>query len=353
MKKLLVSIILILSIFALVSCDGGADIPDGMQLVAGGEGEGYYFFAPEEWIISNVGNIKAAYISRVNLTSVSFAEVKLQDEKNNAEYFFGEYFNATLPELQSKEGFTLLKNGENASFGIGEYAADSAKRYVFSYKHGDFDFTFMQIIMQEGDRFFIFTYSAQSSGEEGVTPNYEKYLEKAQAVIENFRFTTKTGVSEAPEYTVDEDGYKLISDKRLSGFDLFVPRDFECDFSSAIVSATHPDGSSVNLTEATATGISATKYWETRKAELEKVFSEVTEIKRDEKTKLGNNSSSLYGDWAYAYEYTFLHEGEYYHVYQILAINGSNGYVFTYTAKEASYLAHFDEVLKIIEKVKF
>ena len=79
MKKSITLISLITILFALVfslaGCSG-SDTRDGMQLVAGGESLGYYFYAPEEWTPSSVGEIKAAYISRVDPTSVSFAEVK-------------------------------------------------------------------------------------------------------------------------------------------------------------------------------------------------------------------------------------------------------------------------------------
>ncbi len=90
-----------------------------------------------------------------------------------------------------------------------------------------------------------------------------------------------------------------------------------------------------------------------RKAELENFFGEVTEIQKHADTELGNSDSLIYGNWDWAYEYTYVHEGEKYHVYQILAIDGTNGYVFTYTALEENYSLHFDEVLKVVEKVNF
>ena len=70
-------------------------------------------------------------------------------------------------------------------------------------------------------------------------------------------------------------------------------------------------------------------------------------------TELGNSDSLIFGNWDWAYEYTYVHEGRVHHVYQILALNGSKGFVFTYTALEENYAAHFPEILKVIEKVRF
>ena len=354
MKKLILLLICILSITALAACDGKDDTPEGMQLVYGGEDAGYYFYAPEEWLISNVGDIKAAYISRVNTTSVSFSEVEFETDGDRRDYFFNKYFDEHLPQLQKMPKFTLKENGKTTVFGTGEYGATNAKQYIYTYEHLDFEFSFMQILVEKDGRFFIFTYSALNTAENGAKSNYEKYLEMAQSVIENFRFVSGgTPSTDTATYERDADGYILISDKKLSGFDLYVPDTFVPSYSSAIVSASHSDGSSINLTKATSTGLSADKYWEVREAELSEFFSDVRVIQKEIDTELGNSDSVLFGNWDWAYEYTYVHEGNTYHVYQILAINGQDGYVFTYTALEENYTTHFDEILKVIEKVHF
>lgn len=355
MKKIFALIFLILSLSVFASCDGNdGDVPSGMQLVYGSNEDGYFFYSPEGWLISNVGDIKATYISRVNTTSVSFTEVKFDTEGDRSEYFFNQYFDKSLTELQKMKGFLLKERQKPISLGLNEYAAERAKQYIYSYEYDGFTFTFMQILAENNGHFYILTYSAQSSGEEGETSRYDKHLEELQTIIENFRFTDGGEKSDGTtQYERDSDGYILVSDKKISGFDLYVPDSFKPNYSSAIVSVTHSDGSSINLTEATPSGITADKYWELRKVELEKFFGEVTEIQKDVDTELGNSDSTLYGNWDWAYEYTFVHDGEKHHVYQILAIDGSDGYVFTYTALEDNYYLHFDEVLKVIEKVNF
>ncbi len=368
MKKLLVILFIFTCIFALASCGEGSDVPDGMQLVFGGNDVGYCFYAPEEWLTSNVGEIKSAYISRVNDTSVSFAEIKITDRDDPEVYFFGDYFEDSLAEFPTQP--TVLVNGEAATFGQGDFAADKAQKYIYNYTHREaiykdsetveykeIKFSFMQIFVSKGDRLFIFTYSARDNAEEnGGKSNYETYLEKAQSVIDNFRFVEISQEGEKPEDTEiekDEDGFILVSDKVLSGFDFYAPENFSSDLNSAIVSVVHEDGSSVSMSRATGTGVSAKLYWEKRKADLEAICESVTEIEIEKEATLGNASSPLYGSWCWSYEYEYVYHGTTYRVYQILALDGQNGYVFTYTAKSEFYEAHIDDVQKMISKVRF
>ena len=57
---------------------------------------------------------------------------------------------------------------------------------------------------------------------------------------------------------------------------------------------------------------------------------------------------------AKAYEYTYTYDGVDYHVYQVIIIeSGVNGYVFTYTADEASYEKHLDEAKSVLLKIGY
>lgn len=358
MKRIIALLISLLAIMGLVACDESSDgVPEGMQLVYGSDSDGYYFYAPEAWTLSNTGNIKAAYVSKINTTSVSFAEVKFECEGDKSDYFFNSYFNEHLPELQKMKNFSPVNIlGTPINFGMGEYAATKAVQYIYSYEYKNFPFGFMQILVEHDGRFYIFTYSAQNTAEEGTTPNYENHRDDLKSVIENFRFVTPTAPStDTTEYQRDADGYILISDKKLALFDLYVPEKFVPDYSSAIVSATHTDdGSNISITKASPTGKGAIDYWNERKTELASIFGNFTVIQENAETiKLGNSSSTLYGDWDWSYEYTYIHEGKQHHVFQIFAINGFDVYVFTYTAFEENYQTHMPEVLKVIEKVRF
>ena len=340
-----------ITLFTLASCKD-SDVPEGMQLVYGSKKDGYYFYAPEEWTISNVGGIKAAYASRVDATSVSFAEVTPtpRDGMDTETYFFTEYFNDSLSEFPVAP--TVTVNRESTVFGKEAGAADKAVRYAYNYKYSERSFGFMQILIKEGERYFVFTYTALLEDRTEGKTYYDYYSEKLTKVIENFRFITAEPDDGEVKYKEDKDGYILISDSELSGFDLYVPKEFLPDYSSAIVSATHADGSNLSLTEAVDTGVKIDDYWNNRKTDLKAIITgEVTEIEILKECDLGNAGS------AFSFEYTFTYNGESYHVYQILAIEGpllmQKGYVFTFTAKEENYAKHIEEINKVIEKVKF
>ena len=362
MKKIgnliLLILIMTLSLSCLASC-GGSDTPSGMQLVYGGEKAGYYFYAPEEWTISNAGEIKSAYVSRVDTTSVSFAEVLPEKflpiaEVNAEDYFFNSYFNESLSEFPITAKVSVTLNGENAVFGKAGEEADKAVKYTYNYEYAEHKFGFMQILMKEGDRYFIFTYCALLEEKKDGKTYYDYYLEdKILPIIENFRFTAKTENEPEKVYKKDKDGFILISQSKLAGFDLYVPQTFVPDYSSAIVSATHKDGSNINIAEATMTGnnVTVADYWNFRKTELSAIVTDIKEIKINEPVKLGNS------DAAFSYEYTFVYNGQTYRVYQIYAIEGplllQEGYVFTYTAKNENFDLHFEEIKSVVEKVDF
>ena len=353
---ILLAAVAIASIFAFSSCSNKSEIPSGMQLVAGGKADGYYFYAPEEWTVSNIGEIKSAYASRVDTTSVSFCEIDVKSmipsEINASEYFFTSYFNDGLSEYPESAKMEVTLDAETAVFGKKGEDADKAIKYTYNYEYSEHKFGFMQILMQENDRFFVFTYCALLEERSDDKTFYEYYLEKIQTVIDEFRFIEVTEEKEEIEYKKDKDGYILVTNKDLAGFDLYVPDAFRPEYSSAIVSTTHSDGSNINMTEAMMTGnLTVEGYFKYRKEELSAFVTDFTEIETFKTISFGN------ADSAYSYEYTFVYNGEKYHIYQVFVIEGpillQDGYVFTYTAKEANYSLHYDEIQTVIEKVNF
>ena len=345
-------------IATLVSCSDNSDVPSGMKLVYGGDSAGYYFYAPEEWTVSNIGDIKSAYVSTLYKTSVSLAKVDPArmntTEKTTEAYFFENYFNDCLSEYPVAP--TVTSSAKTFVFGKEGERADRAESYTYSYEYANQTFGFLQVLIREGENYYIFTYSALLSQKiEGKTYFDYYYSEKVAGVIENFRFVSKSGNDEVknPEYTTDKDGFVLVSDKDIAGFELWVPESFKPDFSSGIVSATHTDGSNITMAQATATGVDIEAYWKNRMTELGKIVSDIvviSPIERDKGADFGN------AKYAFACEYTYVYNGESYHVYQIYCIDNllfGYGYVFTYTAKEANYATHLNDVLKTAGKVKF
>lgn len=360
MKKicaLVLSVATILtSLLSLTACGKKSDTPDGMQLVHGGKSVGYYFYAPEEWSISrNIASIKSAYVSRLDTTSVSFCEVT-DSIKNNGgdEYFFGEYFNGSMKEAPESITVNITLNGESTVFGKTDFEADKAVKYTYNYEYSENTFGFMQILIKNDGRYFIFTYRALLEIKEDDKTYYDYYLDKLDKVITEFKFTEKESEdSTEVKYKEDKDGYILISNSKLCGFDMYVPKSFIPDQSNGFVSATHEDGSNVSITEAFMTGnnVTVSDYFEIRKKELSAFVDDLKETATFVKTEVGNSN------YAYSYEYTYVYNGEKYHVYQVYIVAGpalmQTGYVLTYTAKDVNYNSHIEEIKTITQKVNF
>lgn len=370
MKKLLIFVISLLSLLTLFGCSDDDGIPEGMQLVRGGDDIGYYFYGPEGWEISNLGEIDATYASSVDNSSASFARVDsssfpLSENESAEDYFFNEYFNDSLQEFPENVRPTGVK-GKTHVFGAEDAKADRAAQYIYEYKYSTTSSNgteasgvtvgFMQFLIMNDGEFYIFTYSAPKAKLRPTDEQtrYDFHLERAYQMVDNFRFVQKTesAPSDEPNYEKDADGYYLASDKDLSGFELYLPEEFKLDYASAVVSATHSDGSNINISITSSTGVQRDVYWENRQKELKEIVSDFEVLNIDNNASLGNNSQ-----WAASYEYTYEYNGTKFHVYQIVAVDGffnfADGYVFTYTASEENYQKHFSAVEKIIRKVTF
>ena len=350
MKKIL-SILLLLSLtIGLVSCGNkNSDVPEGMQLVRGGNDVGYYMYAPEEWTVSNQGNISAVYASGVDNSSVTYTEV--EPPKMSVAEYFAESSKSYTADMK----FRLLCGAEGNDIKFGN--AEKATKFEFDFEYSGRKFRSMQVLTEYKDRFGIFTFTALR---ENVSSNdeiqYDYYKDKVDSIILNFKYVDKsTSVSE-PEYET-KDGYKLISDKTVAKFKLYVPEDFKVEYASGIVSAIMPDGSSVNMAKATETNVRVDEYLSRRIEELGAIVSDVTVIQHENSdgTKTNFNTNVSFGNAksAASQEYTFVYNGVTYHVYQICAITTLNGFVFTYTATEENYSNNLETIKKIIEKVEF
>ena len=293
MKKLFAFIMIIAAMLTLASCtDDG--IPDNMQLVDGADEKGYYFYSPDGWALSNTNGIATAYVSRVNMTSVSFTEKDAEsfgtiadDGCGNesckgtsldakAHYFLYHYFSDSFAPIKenAEKSFTLHSSGD-VIFGAENYRADRAVKYDFSYLYTDIGYSentvatcgFIQFYIVHDGYFYIMTYSATKDVPEGLeNSNYSSYLDELDMITANFKFVEKAPATESDqttEATKDADGFTLVSDGALSGFMFYSSPDFVLDYSSAIVSVSHEDGSNVNLTKVPRTRHAALYRWRT------------------------------------------------------------------------------------------
>ena len=356
MKKiicLVLCLVTLISTLSLTSCKKKNDAPEGMKPLRCGSEYGYNIYVPEEWTVSSFGEIAAAYVSKLDSTSVTFAKAEAPDELEA-------YFDAEMAKLPFS--VTVEKRCESTAFGN----ATEAYKYTYSYEYNESKIGVMQIFVYNGADFYIFTYTSGLKDKgEGVT-YYESYLEKVNSIITSFAFIEKSGEVAKSEYETDERGYILASDKKIAGFTMYVPSEYRVDYSSGMVSVSRDDGSSINVSKATYTNVQKETYWEHRLGEIEKLADkttdsdgkEVTTVKEiatlvDVTGEVFGNEGGIAVKWAYSFEYTYTLGGVDYHVYQVLIRKGMNGYVYTYTATEANYATHIAEAKSILSEIEF
>ena len=352
MKKLILLILSLLTAMSfLVSCQDD-DIPEGLQIVEVSKEHGFTFYAPENWIIINAstGTDKAVWgakMSSANNISITLAKSAMPEGD------ITEYFRESTKEFPEAMKLYVVKEPTKANFGN----AKEAYQCIYTYEYEGYQFACMQYFVKNNGDFYIFTYTSYGDVNDEES-DFNVYLEDVQLSIDNFLFTEKSGApaeEESGEY--DENGYRLVSDEKIAGFSLYLPREAELISSGAYVTAKIGENSTLYLGKATSTGIQINEYWSNRKSELMRVATDVTEIEvnkinesgKEVTVKLGNLKESKVA----SYEYTYVMEGVKYHVYQVMGVDNFNGYVFTYTAPEAEYEQNLPVINAILEKVEF
>ena len=332
--------------FSLTGCKKDTGAPEGMQIVRAGSEYGYNFYAPEEWTVSNHGDVACAYVSKLDSTSVTFVKADGPEvgEEETVKDAVVKYFDADM----AKFPFAIEIKDENKGIKTAFGNSTEGYKFIYSYKYNDATIGVMQIFVYNGNDFYIFTYTSSHAEKVDGTSYYDFYLEKVSSIITNFQFIEKSGEPAKPEYTPDENGNILVSDKAICGFTMYVPAEYNVDYSSGIVSVTRDDGTNINMAETDYAASSTQEYWKHKKETLEVIVGTVTEIEMYTDVSANTNAG-----WGCAFEYSYTFGGEEYHVYQVLINKGLKLYVFTYTATEASYGAHIEEAKAVLADIEF
>lgn len=357
-KRILALLLCLLSLFSLASCGEdlpeGAELPEGMQY-AGGEPYGFYLYVPEEWTLSSMDSKVGAFVSNLDISSVSLTSVPLPIDMD-----VDSYFKSSIADVPFDD-FKLEKDGISRMLG-----KKSAKGYEFTYsylpyqaKEGETNrYRVMQLLCEHENRLYIFTYTALDEKKMigSDTTYFQTHIEDVGEIIDHVQFVKPQAIPEVQaSYEKDADGYLHVATKRSSGFHFYMDPDWKCTMNGGIVEVVSPDGNaSINITESRDNGVSPTDYFAKRKSDLERYTEgEIAVISKDQNCTFGD------ADTAWSYEYTYSYRGEDYHTYQVLVIDQIipafyyKGYVFTFTATEDSYATHLDAVKKMIAKVDF
>ncbi len=373
--KLFLAIITAAFAIGLSSC-GDPDAPEGMQLAGGGDGLGYKFFVPEEWVVSSYGEFDCAYVSAVNNTSVAFGEASIPDygkDGMDADEM-RKYFNERMDNLDYMKSRKLMVDAEKCAFGNEQNAYKFVYTYDYPQNGGAIHYQAMQILIERGGRLYIFQYNSQNSvpqySADGKTTHYEIYLEKVNEIITSFVFEKDPSVK-APDAVAGSTGeFVLVSDPKLCDFDFYAPKDSLPIASSSLVHRDLGGGATVSLSELmldsipTDTEFGINEYWEGLKANFEKSYGEIKVLSKyksegkDENGKeqfpnLLNNINGANGGRYYEYEYNYAEKTyrSYMVIIGIVDTFSLDYYIYTYQAPVEAY----DKALcdKILGKVEF
>ena len=395
MKRKVYKMKRILSIFALMltlitvlcSCGDDDGLPDGMVLGCDPDKTGYYFYIPEGWTSSNAGEISRAHVSSLDTSSVSIAKMNsetvaslsLTGEWDTDKVVLADYTVLDVSTLPCDEP-PVFVTVDGKSYEDCIFASKPAIKLTYTFSITDastekvVSFRTMQILVRHGADVYILTYQSTDAIMREDTSYYNYYYTFVEGVIKNFAFAENSPeLTSNPEDT-DGDGYYLASDRELAGFDLYLPNSFKLDYSSGLIGATVGEGAYLTVTKATSTNVSIINYMTDRKAQLSNIFDDFTDmaititqassrgmqqlkesfpdiaeggIKVDASIAFGSVESAL------CYEYTFSKGDAVYRVYQIYAIYGRSGYVFTYTAEASVYGEYIDAIEDVLERIVF
>lgn len=343
MKKLLILLLLLSMTLPLFSCGEDEELPEGMQLAADASALGFALYVPEEWTVSSYGNIAASYVSQLDTSSVSLVRVYPAAGES-----LDDYMHRSLS--MAKEPVAMVEDGKDITFGN----AKSARSYVYTTKIGEYIYRIWQVLASAEDgAVYLFTYTASDAEKSAGVTFYAENHERVKEIISNVKLGRATEYKfEEQVYATDADGYKLISDKSVAGFSLYVPASFSATMQSGLVMARSEDGASVTVSEATSTGVAVGKYYEDRKAVLSSLYSDFTELSPLTEKPFANAREACVAEYTYKDK-----AGTTYRVYQVIAVAGpllsQKGYVLTFTAPVDVYDTHENELTKMMEKFSF
>lgn len=346
--KRLAAVLAALLLFAalpLTACSGGTTdsgvvIPAGMRDATGEEG-GYCLFLPEDWSFDRSTGVMIATPSLYTSTTLSFTVFPTDRSVE-------EYWLESRDAIGAKfKNYVLTEEG-----GETLVAGQGARRYIFSgtYYTG-VPYTVRLHLVKKNGRMFVFNYTAKSA--EGAN-EYETYLTRADAVIDNFLFTDEPAGAPAGTWGEVTDGWRELADPAIHAYSFTVPESWVPDMRNGFVSAcvSDEDRTSVSLTcHYPGAGVTTLlEYFDALQPSYRAMLGNYTvthyATAEDEAPRVG-------GIDGVRFEFEGDLNGVPYRFLQIFAVRGSTVYTFTYAASTALFDTHRADADAILARITF
>ncbi len=148
------------------------DTPDGMQAVQDSN-VAFRFYVPDDWTVARSEGIFAAYdpTDRTSVSVVSYLP-------KGAGMSIREYFAETRKQLEKipNSAFTLVSEKEDATL-----AGQPAAIYEYTYRIGDAEYAYRQLVTGYAGMFYTVTYTA-------LPEHYDAHLSEWEAILAAFSF---------------------------------------------------------------------------------------------------------------------------------------------------------------------
>lgn len=319
-------------LFSLAACGAGAGGPDvtvtppeGMQIAE--IGDGYTFFAPEDWRVDRSTGIVTAYVSTVDPSNITL--VRLPDGDAVA------YFEEAEDKLsKALTDYTLHEAEDNALMG-----GKPAIVRVFGGTLLGVKYRYKQYLCRFGGYLYLLTYTAKEEIPSGEVTYYDRYAELADKVATAFLFEGSAAAEpeEPPREPVrNEKGNLLISDPAVSGYALYAPEDWTPYLQNGTTSAMRDGLATVSVVREIPNENTVDEYWDAKEAAMRLLYADFDLIESECSLPAESEEEvtvRLDGHQAARYVYTYSHDGITYKAIRLITLDGLYVLNLTYTAR--------------------
>ena len=330
MKKLIALLLTFIMLFTLSACgignggETGITPPDGMQLAE--VGDGYTFFAPEDWCVDLSTGIATAYVSTVDPSYITLVQL---DDRDPATYFAEA--EARLADMLTD--YTLHEAEDNALMG-----GKAAIVRVYSGKLMGIPYRYKQYLCSYGGYLYLMTYTAKEEIPSGDVSYFARYEETADAVAAAFLFSGTAADAEKPteEPITNENGLVLISDPAITGYSLYVPSTWTPDLQNGTTSAMRDGHAAITVIREIPNENTIEDYWAAKEEAYRSLYEDFILLESECSLPAATEEDVtvwLDGHQAARYVYTYTKNGITYKVNKLLTLDGLYVLSFTYTAR--------------------
>lgn len=349
MKRFAALLGVLLLLGALASCvKKENDAPNGM-MIASAAGADYYLYVPTTWNLNTFYGISGAYRDASSQSTVSVNRYSADgfDAGEDPDRNVAWWEQTCLPLLRERalnKDVTVYADDTHATVLGG---ADASYRHTSAVTDGK-TLHFVQVVAERGGYFYLFTFTATET-------LYSICLGDVEKMLKEFAFAEEPYYPEdyawKPAKVTAPEGMKIASSDEVA-YRFFVPESWTVDYDQRIFAACDPnDRTNVSVIPymPSTDGMSVAEFFTMgNDLMLEAADAEGYTLNGHE-----TEGVTLGGRPAAKYDFTCTIGGNTYHYIQVIALYKGMFYTVTYTAAEAHFAEHLDELNAILQAFVF